>query len=175
MSWYLVGPIQWAKDFMSWRIEIEDFLEELGHSARMPWGEIHSGKEGKVLFSDWVKVMNPGDYYSRVRKYMRRYVIKYDLKQVVKGDGIIFYIPKDTPTVGSYGEQTLKYYLLNYRKKTENKKIFVITDVPFSEQSYWMIGCSDMIFHSFEEFKQYFREHYDLKKKGTGKEIDKKS
>ena len=67
MSWYLVGPIQWADDFMSWREDAREELEKLGHEAIFPWGEIFHGKKGKAVFSDWVKVMSHDDYLGRVR------------------------------------------------------------------------------------------------------------
>jgi len=169
MAFYLVGPIQWAQDFMSWREEIREFLENQGHEALLPWGEIYHGKKGKAVFSEWMKNMKKEEFFQRVRSYMRRYVIKWDLKAVEKCDGIIFYLPKDTPTVGSYGELTLIYYFVHHRKfkkfKGRQKRIFVITEMPLEDLSYWLIGCSDRIFFGMKDFKRYFERKFNRKKK----------
>ena len=53
-----MGPIQWADDFMSWREDAREKLEDLGHEAIFPWGEIYHGKKGNAIFSKWDEVMN---------------------------------------------------------------------------------------------------------------------
>ncbi len=173
LKWYLVGPIQWEEDFMSWREEIREFLEKCGHEALLPWGEIYHGKRGRAVFSEWAKTMSKDDFLGRVRKYMRRFVIKWDLKEVEAADGIIFFLPKDVATVGSYGEETLIYYLAYHKKlakwKASHKKILVVTDIPVEELSYWMIGCSDRVFFGWKSFKDWFIRHFDNIKKGKEK------
>lgn len=168
LKFYLVGPIQWAEDFMSWREDIKEFLEECGHEALFPWGEIYHGKKGKAVFSEWVKEMSSEDCLGRIRTYMRRFVLKWDLQAVDNCDGIIFWLPKDLKTVGSYGEETLIYYFVYHKKYKKYigrfKRIFIVTDIPLEEMSYWMIGCSDRIFKSFDEFKDYFRKNFNKKK-----------
>jgi len=165
MKWYLVGPIQWAKDFMSWREDAREELEELGHEAIFPWGEIFHGKKGKAVFSDWAKVMDHDEYLGRVRKYMRRYVIKWDIKAVEACDGIVFWLPKDVKTVGSHGEATLIYYFVHHKRlkkyRGRHKKIFIISDIPLSDLSNWTIGCSDRIFKSWNEFWKYMKDNFN--------------
>ena len=169
LKWYLVGPIQWTEDFMHWREETQEFLEECGHEALFPWGEIYHGKKGKAVFTEWATTMPLDDYLGRVRKYMRRYVIKWDLKAVEASDGIIFWLPKNVKTVGSYGELTTIYFLAIHKKlakwKGSHKKIFVITTIPLGNLSNWMIGCSDRIFFNWKDFREYFIKHFNNKKK----------
>jgi len=171
-AFYLVGPIQWADDFMSWREDMREFLENLGHEAIFPWGEIYHGKLGKAAFSKWLKRMSVPDFFGRVRKYMRRYVIKWDIKAVEACDGVIFWLPRNVRTVGSYGEATLIYYLIYHKRlkkyKGRRKKIFVVTDIPPQELGYWLIGCSDRIFTTMDKFKEYFEENYDKRGKKVG-------
>lgn len=169
LKFYLVGPIQWSDNFMGWREDLREFLEEYGHEALLPWGEIYHGKKGKMVFLNWAKELSPKVYFAKVRKYMRRHVIKWDLKAVEACDGIIFWLPKGIKTVGSYGEITLIYYFIYHKKyskwKGKQKKIFVITDIPIEELSYWLIGCSDKIFKNFKKFKKYFKENFNQKRK----------
>lgn len=171
LTFYLVGPIQFAEDFMSWRKEMADFLEKLGHSVEFPWGEVYHSKWMKQEFYNWLKSMKKEDWVSRVRKYMRSQVIRFDINALLRSDGIIFYLPKNTKTVGSYGEQTLAYYLKKWREDKEGKKyasgkrIFVIVEEEPEDLSFWLIGCSDRIFWSIEEFKEYFLENFNRKRK----------
>lgn len=174
LKWYLVGPIQWADDFMSWREELREFLEDQGHEAILPWGEIYHGKMGRDVFMRWAVEMSQDDYLGRVRTYMRKFVVKYDIAAVEASDGIIFWLPKETQTVGSYGELTLIYYLAYHKKngkfKGNYKKIFIVTDLPLEDLSYWMIGCSDRVFLSWDSFKEWFIRHFSnkkVKKRGT--------
>jgi len=150
---------------MTWREDIREFLENLGHEAIFPWGEIYHGKKGKAVFSDWAKEMDQDEFLGRVRKYMRRFVIKWDLKAVEACDGIVFFLPKGVKTIGSHGEATLIYYFIHHKKfkkyRKRMKRIFIITDTPLEELSYWLIGCSDWIFPSFKEFKKYMRINFD--------------
>lgn len=158
---------------MSWREDLREFLESLGHEAILPWGEIYHGKMGRAVFKKWIKKMSLNDCLSRIRKYMRRYVIKWDLKAVEKCDGIIFWLPKGVPTVGSFGELTLIYYFIHHKKlkkyKGRKKKIFIVTEIPIADLSYWLIGCSDRIFFHMKDFKEYFEQEY---KQERGKRID---
>lgn len=166
MTFYLVGPIQYVEDYMTWRQEMSNFLDELGHAAEFPWGEVYHGKEMKGIFSLWLKKMKVDDWLARVRKYMRAQVIRYDINALLKSDGIIFYLPKGTKTVGSYGEQTLAYFLKKWKgKRFQGKKIFVIVENEPKELSYWLIGCSDRVFFKMEDFKEYFKKHFNRNSK----------
>jgi len=169
LKFYLVGPIQWTEDFMNWRIDLREYLEDQGHEGLLPWGEIYHGKMGRLVFTKWAKSMSRDDYLGRVRKYFRKYVIKWDIRAVEACDGIIFWLPKDIPTVGSHGECTLIYYLVHHKKlakwRASHKKIFVVTTIPAKDLSYWLIGCSDRIFFNWNEFKAYFGKRFNNKKK----------
>lgn len=173
LKWYLVGPIQYVEDYITWRQKMVNFLESLGHEGLMPWGEIYHSKWVRGEYKKWATEMKPEDFCSRVRKHMRGNVLNFDINALLDSDGIIFYLPKDTKTVGSHGEITLAYYLKRWvtngkKKWFEGKKIFLITDIPIEEMPYWLIGCSDYIFFSMEEFEKYFKENFDRKK---GKKI----
>jgi len=167
LKFYLAGPIQFTDDFMNWREDIRDFLEELGHEALLPWGEIFHGKKGKAVFNEWTEEMSSVEYLRRVSKYMRTYVMKWDLKAVIKSDGVICYLPKGVPTSGSHGELTLIYYLLHHKKRKKNRspRIFVVTDEKLEDLFYWVIGCSDRVFFDWKSFKKYFKEHFSNKQR----------
>lgn len=177
LAFYLVGPIQYVEDYMSWRRAVADFLEELGHTAEFPWGEVYHGKEMRGEFKTWFKESSKSDWVSRVRKYMRSQVIRYDINALLRSNGIIFYLPKGAKTVGSYGEQTLAYYLKKWRpeeKKYQDISIFVIAEDGPEELSYWLIGCADWIFWSMDEFKEYFRKNYNRLEKRRRKITNEK-
>jgi len=171
LSFYLVGPIQYVDDYFSWRQKMSDFLHELGHNAEFPWGEVYHSKWMRGEFKRDLKKMKREDWLKKVRRYMRAQVIRFDLQTLLKSDGIIFYIPKGTRTVGSYGEQTLAYYLKVWepdkkgKKFARGKRIFVIAEDPIEDLSYWMIGCSDWIFSSLDEFRAYFKNNFNRNKK----------
>lgn len=172
LTFYLVGPIQYVEDYMSWRQDVADFLDSLGHSAEFPWGEVYHGKEMKGQFSEWIPHMSRDEWIHKVRRYMRAQVIRYDLNALLRSDGLIFYLPKGAVTVGSYGEQTVAYYLKKWtnQPKYKGKRIFVIIeDDDLMSMSYWLIGCSDVLFFSMKEFKRYFKQNFNRIKKKRAK------
>jgi len=170
LRFYLIGPIQYVDDYYSWRVKMIEFLELLGHEGLMPWGEMYHSKWIKGEYKTWAEEMKPDEFCARVRKHMRANVLNFDISQVLNADGTIFYLPKETKTVGSYGEITLAYYLRKWgsngkKKWFDGKKLFVITENLAGDLPYWLIGCSDYIFFSQEEFEKYFKENFDRKKK----------
>lgn len=170
LRWYLVGPIQFVEDYYSWRREMIQFLESLGHEGLMPWGEMYHSTWIKGEYKTWAKTMKEDEYLARVRKHMRKNVIHFDLNQLLDSDGLICSFPKDVITAGSHGEITLAYYLKKWesngkKKWFDGKKIFVITDIPTNELPYWLIGCSDRIFTNKGDFEKYFKESFNRKRK----------
>lgn len=144
---------------------MSDFLEELGHSAEMPWGEVYHTKWMKEEFRKWSRTMEKVKWIEKVRNYVRKNILRYDINALLKSEGLIFYLPKETRIAGSFGEATLAYYIKRWTssKNYKGKKIFVITDERLEDLSYWVIGCSDEIFFGFEEFKSYFKKNFNRK------------
>jgi len=82
-KFYLCGPIQYVEDFVTWRENISDFLEEMGHTAQWPWGEVYHGKKIKEIFIEWKETMSTDEWLKEIRTFVRRKVIRYDLEAVL--------------------------------------------------------------------------------------------
>lgn len=146
---------------------MDDFFDELGHEAIMPWGEVYHGKKIKQKFRRLRETLTRDQYLDEVRAYMRKNIIQFDLNALIESDVILFWHPRDVKTAGSFGEITLAYYLREWTKK--DYKIWVITDERKDELSYWVTGCSDKIFKTFEDFEDWFKNKYNNKKEEKSK------
>ena len=170
MKIYLCGPIQYVEDYITWRSRMDDFLDEHGHEAVMPWGEVYHGKKIKMKFKRLRVDLERDKYFDEVRKYMKENIVKYDLDALISSDAVLFWHPRDVKTAGSFGEITLAHYL---REWTGRKyQIWVVSDYHKDELSYWVIGCSDKVFKTMEDFEDWFLKKYDLNNKE--KKEDKK-
>lgn len=169
MKIYLCGPIQYVEDYITWRSRMDDFLDELGHEAIMPWGEVYHGKKIKMKFKRLRLTATRDDYFDEVREYMKTNIIKFDLDALIASDAILFWHPRDIKTAGSFGEVTLAHYLRAWTGK--NYQIWVVSDYHKDELSYWVIGCSDKIFKSIEDFEDWFKKKYGEKKEEKSKQI----
>ena len=173
LKFYLVGPVQYVEDHYTWREEVSSFLETLGHEALMPWGQMYHSKAMGEEYERWAGELKPEEFFARVRKDIRKKILSFDLNQVLKADGLIFYLPKGIQTYGSSGEITLAYYLKKWgngkKRFYEGRRIFLITDIPLKDTPRWLVGCSDYVFTSLEEFREFFKENLDRKNRG-GKE-----
>lgn len=159
MKIYLCGPIQYADNAFSWREKMDDFFDETGHEAIMPWELAHQERKIKTRFEKICKNSKRDDFLDEVRKFMRNNIIRFDLNKLQECDAILFFHPRDIKTAGSYGEISIAYYLREWVKK--DYQIWVITDYRKNELSYWTIGVSDKVFKSFDDFEEWFLKKYD--------------
>jgi len=138
----------------------------MGHEAIMPWELAHQERKIKSRFERICKNHSRDDFLDEVRAFMRQNIIKFDISKLVESDAILMWYPRDVKTAGSLGEITLAYYLKEYGGK--DYKIWIITDYRKNELSYWVIGCSDKIFQTFDDFEAWFEKKYKIKKKKGG-------
>ena len=155
MLFYLVGPIQYVDDYTEWRMDMKYFLEKLGHKVLLPWG---LRKHRKNMFQlDCKELMRQGKYdEAREIVAKERGLLLTDISCVLKADYLIVYLPSNTKMFGTSGEVTLAFYLNQYCGMT--KKVLIITDFSPDDFPLWILGCSDVIFKSFEDCKSYIQK-----------------
>lgn len=150
MQVYLAGAIEAAPDGgRQWRDELRPFLEnELGHTVHDP-----TDLEFNVVppaeyseFREWRESDFP-----RFQQAMHR-IIKQDLRCILfETDYIICnwdkYVEKGG---GTQGELTLAF--------VHNIPVYMITKIPLSQISSWILGCVTQIFDSFDTLKEHLKQ-----------------
>lgn len=141
---------------------MEDFLEREGHIAIQPL--VYKSERLKHKFARMQEKMTDAVYIEAVKKMLREKngIVTFDLTQVVESDAIIAYLPRDVKTYGTLGEITIAYYLQAF----EGKKIdiLIVTNHEPMDYPIWVLGCSDKIFHTFGDLKEYIRKAYKDRK-----------
>jgi len=150
LKWYLAGAIGFTKgkQHQTWRDEITEFLEERGHVVFNPLK-----KEWPSSIGDARAYFNKLREQRRVhdiRGMVRRYIIPSDLAMVDQSDIILAFIQKGVTICGTYGEVTYGY--------AHGKAIFVVTKLLGPLLPNWLVGCSSLIFRTFEDFRKFMGE-----------------
>ncbi len=149
---YLAGAIERAPDLgVGWRRAITPFLkEELGHRVFDPCIEenhvlsVHEFAE----FRDWKRTD-----LKRFRQTMRK-LIDTDLNQIAREVDYLICLWDEYVLGGggTHGELTLAYY--------NRIPVYMVTEMPQTEMSGWIIGCTTEIFADFDALKAYLRKAY---------------
>lgn len=152
MRAYLAGAIEYAPDRgKAWRDDMATFLrKELGHSCYNPLEE-----EKKYLTP--VELATFRQYKANDLKYFQQLV-----RRLIDGDlqalenSIDYLICNwDVYAVrggGTYGELTFAYW--------RKIPVYLVTDLPLTNISSWILGCATEVFTSFDALKSYLKRVY---------------
>jgi nucleoside 2-deoxyribosyltransferase len=147
---YLAGAIEYAPDQgRAWRREIAPFLrDELGHRVYDP-----AEDERKSLTDEeWqnLRRWKTADF-ARFQETVRK-IIAFDLEIVCRADFVVCCWDKYcTKGAGTSAELTLAH--------RSGIPVYLVTQMPIRDVSGWILGCTTRLFSSFEELKQFLRDH----------------
>ncbi|GAB4342693.1 MAG: hypothetical protein Kow0037_30250 [Calditrichia bacterium] len=154
---YLAGAIEKAPDSgRKWRADLSEFItRNLNHDVFNPTLE-----ESHLLtpeefrhFREWKTSDLP-----RFRRVMHK-IISTDLGKILTGtDYIICYYDEYVLSGGgTQGELTMAYW--------HRIPVYMVTPIPLSELSSWILGCTSEVFSDFDSLKQFLLEKF----KGDGR------
>jgi hypothetical protein len=144
---YLSGSIEFAADGgRAWRRQLTPFLQQiLGHRVYDPAEDEKKSlsEEEAAHFRAW-KTTDPERFRRTVRK-----IINWDLDLIEKqADYLIcFWDGASARGAGTQAELTAAY--------RRGIPVYLVTELPASEISGWVLGCAEQVFGSFEELKAF--------------------
>jgi hypothetical protein len=151
MQVYLSGSIEYAPDHgKNWRASLTPFLESLGHSVYDPAADEKKDltNEEAAHFRRW-KAEDLERFRATVRK-----IIRWDLDRIEReADCLVVYWDRHALRgAGCQGEVTLAH--------RRGLPVYLVTELPVTEVSGWMLGCATEVFTSFEELRAYFAANH---------------
>jgi hypothetical protein len=155
MMAYLCGPIEFAEGGGKlWRRKLTPFLRDtLGHRVYDPAeDELKSLTEEEAAhFREWKSTD-----VERFRRTIRK-IVAFDLDLIEnKADYLICYWDAGATSGGTSAEMTLAY--------RKNLPVYLVTPLPLDQISGWMLGCSDHVFSSIEELKEFLTVRFGREK-----------
>ena len=153
---YLSGPIEFAEDYGKlWRRKLAPFLrEDLGHSVYDPAEDEKKGLTDEEASS--FRELKTRDL-DRFRKIIRK-IIAFDLDMIEnRADYLICYWGSSASQSGG----TSAELTAAHRKGIP---VYLVTALPHSEVSGWMLGCADYVFSSVENLKDFLLARYAREK-----------
>ncbi len=152
---YLCGPIEYAKDGgRPWRGKLAPFLrEQLGHRVYDPAEDEQKNlsAEEAAHFREW-KTTD----LERFRRVMRK-IIAFDLDLIEnKADYLICFWDSLARSGGTSAELTVAY--------RKGIPVYLVSTLPATEISGWMLGCSDQLFSSVEDLKEFLVTRFSREK-----------
>lgn len=146
---YLAGAIEHAPDGgLGWRERVEGFLRGLpGCEAYNPATDETKPltDEEREHFRSWRTTD-----FDRFQRTMRK-IIRRDLERLAASDGVIcLWDPACRNGGGTPGELTLAH--------ARGIPVYMVTAMPLTEISCWVLGCCDRIFASFGELESFMEE-----------------
>ena len=148
---YLAGPIGVVvqKNATVWRDRVTEELKKLNIEVLNPMGQNGGDRLGEGRAK--LKEANEKGNIQFIHDFVSGTVIPPDIKMVEDSDFITVYIPEDNgyEICGTYGEITLAFYL--------KKPVYIVTDRSLCPNALpnWLIGCSTVIFKSWDEYYRY--------------------
>jgi hypothetical protein len=144
---YLCGPIEFAEDGgRLWRRKVAPFLrDQIGHRVYDPAEDELKNltPEEAAHFREWKT-----NDLDRFRRTVRK-IIAFDLDLIEnKADYLICFWPSATAQSGG----TPAELTVAHRKGIP---VYLVTPVPLEQVSGWMLGCSDQLFKSIEDLKEF--------------------
>jgi len=141
---YLSGSIEFAPEYgKGWRRELKPWLEQtLGHRVYDPAEDEKKNltDEEVANFRAW-KTTDPERFRRAVRK-----IIDWDMDFIEKqADYVICFW--DRHSAGTTAELTAAY--------RRGIPVYLVTDLPASEISGWVLGCAERVFSGFDELKTF--------------------
>jgi hypothetical protein len=146
---YLAGAIEYAPDRgRTWRANLTPFLRELGHRVYDPaLDETKNLDEEEVRdFRGW-KATDLPRFQQTVRK-----IIAYDLDCIEQECGLIicYWDEHAARGAGTQGELTIAH--------RRGIPVYLVLGTAVESVSGWLLGCSERVFPSFTELKNYLAE-----------------
>jgi hypothetical protein len=144
---YLCGPIEFAEDSgRLWRRKLAPFLRDhLGHRVYDPAEDERKNlsEEEAARFRQW----KTSDL-ERFRRVVRK-IIAFDLDLIEhKADYLICYWDAaEAQSGGTPAEMTMAH--------RKGIPVYLVTPLPAEQISGWMLGCSDHVFATIEELKEF--------------------
>jgi hypothetical protein len=151
MQVYLSGAIEYSPDHgKSWRAEVTPFLRALGHEVYDP------AEDEKKNLSDDERQGFRAWKHSDLPRFQQtiRKIIAYDLDWIEqRTDYIVAYWDEHASKgAGSQAELTLAH--------RRGIPVYLVTELPVTQISGWILGCASEVFGSFDELKRYLNMRY---------------
>jgi nucleoside 2-deoxyribosyltransferase len=148
---YLCGPIEFAEDGgRLWRRKLAPFLrDQLGHRVYDPAEDEHKNltQEEAEHFREW-KTTDLERFRRAVRK-----IIAFDLDLIEnRADYLICCWDAPAKSGGTSAELTVAY--------RKGIPVYLVSSLPVEEISGWMLGCSDQLFSSVEDLKNFLAARF---------------
>ncbi len=149
---YLAGAMEHSPDRgAKWRKDISKFLlSELNHKVFNPCIEqskiLHPIEQANIR--SW-KSENLTQFRNAVRK-----IIKFELNLIVNGVDYIICLWDEFVLNGggTQGELTLAHF--------HNIPVYMVSEIPTSQISSWILGCTTELFNDFEGLKKFLRKEF---------------
>jgi hypothetical protein len=152
---YLSGPIEYAEDGgRLWRRKLAPYLrEQLGHRVYYPAEDEKKNlnEEEAAHFREW-KATDVERFRRAVRK-----IIAFDLDIIENhADYLICYWDALPKSGGTSAELTIAH--------RKGIPVYLVTTLAPKEISGWMLGCSDHVFGSIEQLKEFLTARFAREK-----------
>lgn len=152
---YLCGPIEYAEDGgRLWRRKLAPFLREhLGHRVYDPAEDEQKNlSEDEVAhFREW-KTTD----LERFRRVIRK-IIAFDLDLIEnQADYLICFWDALAKSGGTSAELTVAH--------RKGIPVYLVSTLPAGEISGWMLGCSEQLFRSVEDLKEFLLARFAREK-----------
>ena len=148
---YLSGAMENAPDGgRAWREDMEAFLGRLGHAAYNPVRDVRKNLTDEEIghFRSW-KALDPARFRAVVRK-----IIHYDLDLLERESDYVICLWDQwcQRGGGTHGELTTAF--------RRGIPVFMVTELPLTEVSGWILGCCAEIFPTLEALKDFLRQRF---------------
>jgi len=152
---YLCGPIEFAQDGgRFWRRKLAPFLvEQLGHRVYDPAEDENKNlsDEEAANFRKW-KTTD----LDRFRRVIRK-IIAFDLDLIENhADYLICCWDSAAKSGGTSAELTVAH--------RKGIPVYLVTPLPIEQISGWMLGCSDRVFASVEQLREFLAARFAREK-----------
>jgi nucleoside 2-deoxyribosyltransferase len=152
---YLSGPIEYAEDGgRLWRRKLAPYLrEQLGHRVYDPAADEKKNlsDEEAAHFREWKSTD-----VERFRRVVRK-IIAFDLEIIENhADYVVCYWDALAKSGGTSAELTIAH--------RKGIPVYLVTALATSEISGWMLGCSDQLFSSIEDLKEFLTARFTREK-----------
>jgi hypothetical protein len=153
---YLCGPIDFSQQSGTlWRRKLAPYLRDrLGHRVYDPMEDARKvlSEEEIANFRVWQRTD-----LDRFRRAARK-LIAFDIELLEnRADYVVCYWDSDTAASGA----TPAGLTAAYRKGIP---VYLVTSFPVEDIDGWMLGCSDQVFSSIEDLKEFLAARFSREK-----------
>jgi hypothetical protein len=153
---YLCGPIDFAEEGGKlWRRKLTPYLrDQLGHRVYDPTEDAR-----KVLSDEEIanfRIWQTTDL-DRFRRIVRK-IIAFDIELIEnKADYLICYWDAEIASTGGIPAGLTAAY-------RKGIPVYLVTTLPVEQIDAWMLGCSDQVFSSIEDLKEFLSSRFSREK-----------